>query len=94
MAKINVRQVITSYNEIAGLPTNFKDDYFAIKGELLQIISILNDGLLEPKFGGGSPEGVVTSNENRTYFDMSGANAIMYVNENIGVNTGWKQVNV
>lgn len=91
--KINSQQSIIDYSEINQFfPDNITEDYMAMKRDILAIVSAVNNGAFEPKFGSGSPEGVVTSNENRTYFDMSGEQAIMYVNENIGVNTGWKQV--
>ena len=91
--KINSQQLIIDYSEINRFfPDNITEDYMAMKRDILAIVSAVNNGAFEPQFGDESPEGVVISNENRTYFDMSGANAIMYVNENIGVNTGWKQV--
>lgn len=91
--KINSQQLIIDYSEINKFfPDNITEDYMAMKRDILSIVSAVNNGAFEPQFGSGSPEGVVTSNENRTYFDMSGATAIMYVNENIGVNTGWKQL--
>lgn len=53
-------------------------------------IAEINDGRYSPQFGTGSPEGVVTSNNNQTYFDLSVPE--MWVNPTIGVNTGWVQV--
>lgn len=91
--KINSQQSIIDYSEINQFfPDNITEDYMAIKRDLNAIVDAVNNGEFSPKFGSGSPEGIVTSNSNLTYFDMSGATAIMYVNETIGVNTGWKQV--
>lgn len=53
-------------------------------------ITDINDGRYSPQFGAGSPEGVVTSNRNQTYFDLSVPE--MWVNPAIGVNTGWVQI--
>ncbi len=74
------------------------DDYMAMKADiesLSQQVDSLSETILglSPQFGIGSPEGVVTSNINRTYFDTSGVNATMYINENIGTDTGWQEVN-
>ena len=44
----------------------------------------------QPQFGSGSPEGVVTANLNRTYYDTSIPE--MWVNETVGANTGWVQI--
>lgn len=99
MDEIELRTAIASYNELIGFTDNMRDDYFAMRNtvsqitaNLNQIISDFNAGEFSPQFGTGSPEGVVTSNKNRTYFDTSGAQAIMYINENAGVNTGWQEV--
>ena len=50
------------------------------------------DGRFAPQFGFGSPETVVVSNENRTYYDTTAPAApILYINPISGVNTGWVQ---
>ena len=91
--KINSQQNVTDYSEVNNFfPDNITDDYMAIKRDLLNLIDLVNNGEFSPKFGNGSPEGVVVSNSNRTYFDMSNDKAIMYVNVNAGVDTGWKEV--
>lgn len=94
---IDSRQVIREYSDaIANIGFNSEtgvEDYMALKSDVLALINIINDNQLSPQFGSGSPEGVVTSNINRTYFDTDGVNATMYINENIGADTGWKEVN-
>ena len=97
---ISTRQVITEYTE-ANQSISFKnengiEDYMALKGDVVKILTILNNdaSTFTPQFGTGSPESVVTSNYNRTYFDTTNSptSVTMYVNETVGVDTGWVPV--
>jgi len=91
--KLISNQIITDYSEVnTFFPVNITEDYMFLKSDVRNTIDAINN--LSPLFGDGSPEGVVKSNLNRTYFDKSGATVIMYVNESINSKTGWKQVNV
>ena len=92
-------QVLENYADVSeALPQaseRFIQDYLALKQETIEKLNLTEQALesLQPQFGNGSPEGVITSNLNRTYFDTSGVNAIMYINEIIGSDTGWQEVN-
>lgn len=89
--KLISNQIITDYSEVNQFfPANIAEDYMFLKSDVKNAINSINN--LQPIFGDGSPEGSVKSNLSRTYFDKSGATVIMYVNESVGVNTGWKQV--
>lgn len=73
------------------------NDYMAEKAKttesivrLNEVIDIIND--IAPQFGTGSPEGVVTANYSQQYYDTSVSPVIMYVNQTIGANTGWQEV--
>ena len=91
---INSKQTIFSYNEVDEFFTfDIARDYMGLKQDLNDLLRIINNNELSPQFGSGSPEGVVTSNLNKTYFDTSGADAVMYINESTNTNTGWQQVN-
>ena len=92
---IESRQVIFDYqdanNSISFKNENGVEDYMALKADVATLINLINNGEYEPQFGVGSPEGVVTSNSNRTYYDttLAPASVIMYVNQTVGVNTDW-----
>lgn len=95
---IQTRQFIVEYDEARQAYT-FKseqgvDDFMALKADVFAAIELLNDetSTFTPQFGSGSPEGSVTANYNRTYFDTSGVNAVQYINETVGASTGWQQV--
>jgi hypothetical protein len=87
------RQTLRSYSDIAAsLPkaTNkFVADYSAMKDDILKALKGVDS--LSPQFGTGSPEGVVTANLSQTYYDTTNSptNVTMYINENVGSNTGW-----
>ena len=89
------RQVIVDYQDasdsISFKNENGVEDYMALKADVSQLIDLINIGEYEPQFGVGSPEGVVTSNSNRTYYDttLAPASVTMYVNLTVGVNTNW-----
>lgn len=81
-----------SFKQESGL-----NDYMAIKAKLTETIAVLNqvaDYINDsaPQFGTGSPEGVVTANNSQVYYDESVAPVIMYVNQTIGADTGWQEV--
>lgn len=95
---IQSRQFVVEYDE-ARQAYSFKseqgvDDFMALKADVFAVIELLNaeSSTFTPQFGSGNPEGVVTANFNRTYFDTSGVNATMYINETVGASTGWQQV--
>lgn len=95
------QQEIVAYSE-ARESISFKlesgvNDYMAIKAKLTEtivrlneVINIVNDSA--PLFGTGSPEGVVQANSSQQYYDTSVAPVIMYINQTIGANTGWQEV--
>lgn len=94
------QQEIISYSE-ARESISFKlesgvNDYMAIKAVLVESVARLNEVIDavndSPQFGSGSPEGVVTANASRQYYDESVAPVIMYINKTIGANTGWLEV--
>lgn len=97
---IESRQTIVEYAEAAEvykLNSEYgTDDLMAMKADIRNLIALINDtnSTFTPQFGTGSPNSVVTSNYNRTYFDttLSPVSVTMFVNENVGVNTGWVQV--
>jgi len=92
---INSKQTIYSYNEVDEFfPFGIARDYMGLKQDLNDILRIINNNELSPQFGSGSPEGVVASNLNKTYFDTSGTDAVMYINESTNSKTGWQQVNI
>ncbi len=84
------RQIIQSYeearNDIGFESERGVEDYMAMKEDVL----IVNAGA--PQFGTVNPNGVVTSNYLRVYFDTSVSPAIMWVNPEIGADTGWIEV--
>ena len=92
---IESRQIIFDYqdasNNISFKNENGVEDYMALKADVATLINLINNGEYEPQFGTGSPEGVVTSNSNRTYYDttLAPASVIMYTNQTVGVKTGW-----
>ena len=95
---IESRQLITEYSD-ARLNISFKtddgvEDYMALKADVTSLIELINNGDYEPQFGTGSPEGVVTSNFNRTYYDttLSPVSVTMWTNQVTGVDTGWVPV--
>jgi len=95
---IQTRQFIIEYHEATNT-YHFKsdqatEDFMALKADVFAVIELLNaeSSTFTPQFGSGSPEGAVTSNYNRTYFDTSGTSAVQYINETVGESTGWQQV--
>ena len=95
---IQTRQFIIEYHEATNT-YHFKsdqatEDFMALKADVFAVIDLLNaeSSTFTPQFGSGSPEGAVTSNYNRTYFDTSGTNAVQYINETVGESIGWQQV--
>ena len=94
------RQLLQNYKQIQqALPSatnNFVRDYSGIKEDLdkatkdiVVILEVISDS--NPLFGVGSPEGVTVANLSQTYYDttLSPASVTMYINENVGSNTGW-----
>jgi hypothetical protein len=73
------------------------NDYMSLKAKITEAVVIVNQ-LVDfinnsaPQFGTGSPEGVVTANNSQVYYDTSVAPVIMYVNQSIGADTGWQEV--
>ena len=95
---IETRQIVIEYDE-ARETYNFKsenatEDFMALKADVFAVLELLNaeTSTFTPQFGSGSPEGAVTANFNRTYFDTSGLNAVQYINETVGASTGWQEV--
>ena len=92
---IESRQIILEYDDarqnISFKNENGVEDYMALKDDVAELINLINIGEYEPQFGVGSPEGVVTSNSNRTYYDttLAPASVIMYINQTVGSDTGW-----
>ncbi len=89
-----------TYSELTGFfPGPGKEylvDYLANLQENIDTIArfvdqLVDSGTYEPQFGTGSPEGVVTANLNRTYYDLTGVPEL-WVNPTAGSNTGWVQV--
>lgn len=97
MINIESRQTIIEYREVKdsyGIDNDYAiDDFMAIKEDIINLITLINNtnSTFTPQFGTGSPEGIVTSNYNRTYYDntLSPASATMYVNETVGSKIGW-----
>lgn len=88
---ITTRQTIKEYASLNGLfSPEFVEDYMGLKSDVDRINALLKQ--FTPQFGEGSPEGVATSNLNRTYFDT--LNDTMYVNKDINTDTGWVLINV
>lgn len=94
---IESRQTVLEYGEVPqayNMSSEYGiDDLMALKEDIAALISLVNDSnsTFTPQFGTGSPEGLVTSNFNRTYYDttLSPVSVTLYVNQNVGVNTGW-----
>lgn len=92
----NTASIATNTTAIAANATNIATNTTNIATNATNIaanttaITDINDGRYSPQFGAGSPEGVVTSNRNQTYFDLSVPE--MWVNPAIGANTGWVQI--
>ena len=90
---INSKQEIVSYEEVdLFFPENITRDYMGLKQDLNDLLGIINNKQLQPQFGTENPEGVITSNLSRLYFDTSGTDAVMYVNESANTKTGWLKV--
>ncbi len=87
------RQTIKSYSEaresIKFLNESGIEDYMAIKDDIDGVLSLIAEEMFSPKFGEGSPEGVVTSNLSKQYIDTATDPATVYFNLNSSVNTGW-----
>ncbi len=47
---------------------------------------------LQPQTGTAAPEGMVTSNLSRTYYQIDGMTTALFFNPMAGVNTGWVQI--
>jgi len=95
---ITTRQIAVEYNDVRQIYT-FKsedavEDFMALKSDVFAVLELLNaeTSTFTPQFGSGSPEGVVTANFNRTYFDTNPVNAVQYINETVGNDTGWQEV--
>lgn len=94
---IETRQTVTEYSEAREVYGFSKDntieDFMAMKSDIADMINLLNDGAstFTPQFGTGSPEGVVISNYNRTYYDdtLLPASYTQWVNPAAGAITGW-----
>lgn len=78
-------------DEQPGWSENFIEDYMGLKEDVSQLLEIVNDGLLSPQSGAGSPEGVITANYSLMYVDLTGPN-VLYFNPTFGANTGWVSV--
>lgn len=82
------RQTIKSYAAVNGkLAPELVEDYMGLKAD----VDALIEGI-SPQFGEGSPEGVVTSNLSKTYYDVTGGVAVMYVNPAESTSAGWIEV--
>ncbi len=89
---ITSRQIIKSFDELAGkIPNNLLEDYMGLKADVDALINELENNV-SPLFGEGAPENEVVSNLSKTYYDIAGATAIMYVNPDINKSTGWRAV--
>lgn len=94
---IETRQTVTEYSdarEVYGFnKDNTIEDFMAMKSDIANMINLLNDtaSTFTPQFGTGSPEGVITANYNRTYYDdtLSPVSVTQWVNSVVGANTGW-----
>lgn len=87
--------LLLSAEEISAL-TNWPDalveDYGSISTSLNTLSNSIADSVMI--VGTGSPEGSVTANESRQYYDTSGgAGSRFYVNSTVGANTGWVAIN-
>jgi hypothetical protein len=90
---INSKQTIFSYGEVDSFFTfDIARDYMGMKQDLNDLLGIVNNKQFEPQFGEGNPEGSITSNAGRLYFDTSGSDAVMYVNKSINSKTEWLKV--
>ncbi len=97
---VNSRSNELTYAELRGFfPADTQEylvDYLVNLQESLITVAqfvdqIVDSQTYEPQFGTGSPEGVVTANLNRTYYDLTGVPEL-WVNPTAGSNTGWVQV--
>lgn len=95
---IQTRQIIIEYDEARETykfkSENAVEDFMALKADVFAVLQLLNaeTSTFTPQFGSGSPEGNVTANFNRTYFDTNPVNAVQYINETVGESTGWQEV--
>ena len=96
---ITTRQIVIEYDDVRQTykfsSENAVEDFMAMKSDISAMIELLNtDNTADflPQFGSGSPESVVTANLNGTYYDTDGVNAVQYINETAGNNTGWQEV--
>lgn len=95
---ITSRQIVIEYDDVRQTYSfkseNAVEDFMALKSDVFETLELLNaeTSTFTPQFGSGSPEGVVTANFNRTYFDTDAANAVQYINETVGLSTGWQEV--
>ncbi len=96
---ITTRQIAVEYDDVRRVYTfrseDAVEDFMAMKSDISETIELLNDEVstFTPQFGSGSPEGVVVANFNRTYYDTDAVNAVQYINETVGNDTGWQEVN-
>lgn len=88
------RQTVIDYSEARDaykIPTeNGLEDFMAMKSDIIFHRVFINNW--SPQFGTGSPEGVVTCNNSQVYYDTSVTPVIMYINQTIGADTGWQEV--
>lgn len=73
-----------------GLVSNYDDKGLQINNiakSTVTLIDYVND--FAPLNGTGTPEGVVTSNNSKTYYRIDGSTTETYFNPNVGAITGW-----
>lgn len=93
--------MVSTFNEYIGLalsaeelhfitdwPDAVIEDYTSLVNSLQALSTAVESSLMLS--GSGSPEGSVTANNSRQYFDTAGP--ALYVNPTAGANTGWVQV--
>ena len=92
---VNSRSNELTYSELQeffpGAGREYLIDYLSDLQQNIDQIARYVDENISPQFGTGSPEGVVTANANKTYYDLSGTPEL-WVNPTQGSDIGWVQV--
>ena len=86
-------RVNTIESQISGLDVRITSNTTAIT-DLINRVSALEMQIpmLQPQTGTGTPEGNITSNLSRAYYQIDGMTTDIWFNPMTGVNTGWVQM--
>jgi|GEM_PF-3618701 hypothetical protein len=97
-------QTLKGYRDVSanlpGATEKFVQDYSSLKEDLSGAERAINSLLetiesFKPLYGDQTPEGNITSNDSLVYFDTTNSptSVTMYFNNEVGVKTGWVQIN-